>query len=61
MWSGNPQAAWNDDYGSKGYEYFDVWAPEMVREEEGEKREKEGERKKEKTETITTEKSAGGS
>ena len=21
---------WNDDYASKGYEYFDVWAPEMA-------------------------------
>jgi hypothetical protein len=21
---------WNDDYKSKGYEYFDVWAPEMA-------------------------------
>lgn len=31
VWSGSPQAAWNDDYGSKNYEFFDVWAPEMVR------------------------------
>lgn len=22
MWSGKPQAPWNDDYASKGYEYF---------------------------------------
>ena len=28
----NPEFAssWNDDYASKGYEYFDVWAPEMA-------------------------------
>eukprot|EP00729_Bicosta_minor_P012318 gene12318-18431_t len=30
VWSGSPQAAWNDDYGSKNYEFFDVWAPEMA-------------------------------
>ena len=23
-------ATWNDDYKSKGHEYFDVWAPEMA-------------------------------
>ena len=21
---------WNDDYASKGHEYFDVWAPEIA-------------------------------
>jgi hypothetical protein len=23
-------APWNDDYKSKGHEYFDVWAPEIA-------------------------------
>ena len=27
---GDVGAAWNDDYASKGYEYFDVWAPEIA-------------------------------
>ena len=27
---GNIQVPWNDDYKAKGYEYFDVWAPEMA-------------------------------
>jgi hypothetical protein len=30
VWSGSPQAGFNDDFASKGYEYFDVWAPEMA-------------------------------
>lgn len=30
VWSGTPNAEWNDDYASKGYEYFDVWAPEIA-------------------------------
>jgi len=34
VWSGQEEgqgwADWNDDYASKGYEYFDVWAPEMA-------------------------------
>jgi hypothetical protein len=30
VWSGSPEANWNDDYASKGYEYFDIWAPEMA-------------------------------
>jgi hypothetical protein len=25
-----PQVPWNDDYASKGHEYFDVWAPEIA-------------------------------
>merc|ERR1719408_446991 len=27
---GNQDVAWNDDYASKGHEYFDVWAPEIA-------------------------------
>jgi len=27
---GDIGVAWNDDYASKGYEYFDVWAPEIA-------------------------------
>ena len=34
VWSGQEEgegwADWNDDYASKGYEFFDVWAPEMA-------------------------------
>lgn len=34
VWSGQAEgegwADWDDNYVSKGYEYFDVWAPEMA-------------------------------
>ena len=47
---GDIGVAWNDDYASKGYEYFDVWAPEIATHYgeviKGEKKKKE--RKKER-------------
>ena len=27
---GDVDTDWNTDYASKGYEYFDVWAPEIA-------------------------------
>ena len=27
---GDVGVEWNDDYASKGYEFFDVWAPEIA-------------------------------
>lgn len=49
--------AWNDDYASKGYEYFDVWAPEIATHYgeviKGEKKKKERKKEENKYKTHT--------